>query len=182
MLLPQALAGGCRADVGTVRTSWSFEMPKILQHTASSRSSPPEPQLAEQLVGVPTPSPALLPVPQMEHQLVEVPPIVPQLVGFFAGAMGTCGGSSRGLQGTTGGGWAPLTPSGPLHRGAPPGQGGIQILALGDRGRPCDHAVCVPAVQVVRVLCRDSVHRQSAGPSSCATEEIFYCAVLEQGC
>ena len=96
--------------------------------------------------------------------------------------MGTCGGSSRGLRGPTGGEWAPLTPSRPPHLGTPPGQGGKQILALGDRGRPCDHAVCVPAVQVVRVLCRDTVHRQSAGPSSYATEERFHRAVLEQGC
>ena len=43
--------------------------------------------------------------------------------------MGTCGGSSLVLRGPTGGGWAPLTPSGPPHRGTPPGQGGIQILA-----------------------------------------------------
>ena len=92
------------------------------------------------------------------------------LLVFSLVPMGTCGGSSRGLRGPTGGEWAPLTPSGLSHRGTPPGQGGIQILALGDRGRPCDHAVRVPAVQVVRVLCRDTVHRQSAGHSSCATE------------
>ena len=103
-----------------------IEVPKILQHTVSQRSSLQEPQLAEQLVDVPTPSPALAPVPQMEHQLVEVPPIVPQLVGFFAGADGYVW---RQLSGPTGGGWAPLTPSGPPHRVTPPGQGGIQILA-----------------------------------------------------
>ena len=62
-----------------------IEVPKILQHKVLQRSSLQEPQLAEQLVEVPTPSPALAPVPQTEHQLVEVPPIVPQLVGFFAG-------------------------------------------------------------------------------------------------
>ena len=62
-----------------------IEVPKILQHTVLQRSSLQEPQLAEQLVEVPTPSPALAPVPQMEHQLVEVPPIVPHLVGFFRG-------------------------------------------------------------------------------------------------
>ena len=80
-----------------------IEVPKILQHTVLQRSSHQEPQLAEQLVDVPTPSPALAPVPQMEHQLVEVPP-----------TMGTCGGSSRGPR-------APLTPSGPptgVHRQA----------------------------------------------------------------
>ena len=78
---------------------------------------------------------------------------------------------------------APPTPSGPLstgvHRQA---RGGIEILALDDCGRPCDDAVCVPAVQVVCVLCRDSVPRQSAGHSSCATERRFHSAVLEQGC
>ena len=49
-----------------------IEVPKILQHVALQRSSLQEPQLAELLVEVPTPSPALPPVPQMEHQLVEV--------------------------------------------------------------------------------------------------------------
>ena len=43
--------------------------------------------------------------------------------------MGTFGGNFLGLRGPTGGGWAPLTPSGPPHLGTPPGQGGIQILA-----------------------------------------------------
>ena len=38
-----------------------------------------------------------------------------------------------------------------------PGQGGIEILARVDCGCPCDHAVRVPAVQVVCVLRRDSV-------------------------
>ena len=79
-----------------------IEVPKILQHTVSQRSSLQEPQLAEQLVDVPTPSPALAPVPQMEHQLVEVPPIVPQLVGFFAGADGYVW---RQLSGPTGVYW-----------------------------------------------------------------------------
>ena len=45
--------------------------------------------------------------------------------------MGTFGRSSVGLRGSTGGGVAPPTPSGPPHRGTPPGQGGIQILARG---------------------------------------------------
>ena len=79
-----------------------IEVPKILQHTALQRSSLQEPQLAEQLVEVPTPSPALPPVPQMEHQLVEVPPIVPQLVGFFAGSDGYVW---RQLSGPTGAYW-----------------------------------------------------------------------------
>ena len=69
------------------------------------------------------------------------------------------------------------------RRGTPPGQGGIEILARDDCGRLFDHAARVlPAVQVVRVLCRDSVPRQSAGHSSCATEGRFHSAVLEQGC
>ena len=46
--------------------------------------------------------------------------------------MGTFGVSSVGLRGSTGGGVAPPTPSGPLHRDTPPGQGGIQILAKGE--------------------------------------------------
>ena len=79
-----------------------IEVPKILQHVALQRSSLQEPQLAEQLVEVPTPSPALPLVPQMEHQLVEVPPIVPQLVGFFAGSDGYVW---RQLSGPTGAYW-----------------------------------------------------------------------------
>ena len=46
--LPPALAGVLDCEVEQV-----IEMPKILQHTASSRSSLPEPQTAEQLVAVP---------------------------------------------------------------------------------------------------------------------------------
>ena len=65
-----------------------IEVPKILQHTVLQRSSLQEPQLAEQLVEVPTPSPALAPVTQTEHQLVDVSRIVPQPVPFFAGAGG----------------------------------------------------------------------------------------------
>ena len=39
----------------------------------------------------------------------------------------------------------PETPSGSRQRDTPPGQGGIEILARDDCGRPCDHAGCVPA-------------------------------------
>ena len=109
-----------------------IEVPKILQHVALQRSSLQEPQLAEQLVEVPTPSPAFPPVPQMEHQLVEMPPIVPQLVGFFAGSDGYVWRQLSGPTRPTGGEWAPLTPSGLPHRGTPPGQGGIEILARAD--------------------------------------------------
>ena len=68
-------------------------MPKIFVDDIPSRLSVREPQLAEQLVEVPTPSPALVPVPRMEDQLVEVPPIVPQFVpqSFFPVQMGTVG-------------------------------------------------------------------------------------------
>ena len=114
----------------------AIEVPKILQHTVLQRSSLQDPQMVDQLVTVPTnPDTVLLvftrsPAPPVEDQLVEVPPIVPQLVGFFAGADGY---AWRQLSGPTGvywwRVWAPLTPSGPPHRVLPPGQGGIQILA-----------------------------------------------------
>ena len=106
----------------------AIEVPKILQHTVLQRSSLQEPQMVEQLVTVPTnPDTVLLvftrsPAPPVEDQLVEVPPIVPQPVGFFAGADGY---AWRQLSGPTGVYWAPLTPSGPPHRVTPPGQGGI---------------------------------------------------------
>ena len=76
--------------------------------------------MVDQLVAVPTNPDTVLcvftrsPAPRMEDQVVEVPPIVPQLVPFFAGADGYVWGQ---LSGPTGGGWAPLTPSGP----PPPG-------------------------------------------------------------
>ena len=43
--------------------------------------------------------------------------------------MGTFGRSSVCLRGSTGGGVAPPTPSGPPTGGTPPGLGGLQILA-----------------------------------------------------
>ena len=52
---------------------------------------------------------------------MEVPPIVPQLVGFFAGSDGYVW---RQLSGPTGAYW--------WNRGTPPGQGGIEILARAD--------------------------------------------------
>ena len=104
-----------------------IEVPKMIFENIPSRRSVLEPQLAEQLVDVPTPSLALVPVSRMEGKAADR-------------------ASHR-----------PPTPSGPpSHRGTPPGQGGTEILAL---------------IQDVRVLlCRDSVPRQSAGHSSCATE------------
>ena len=62
----------------------------------------PVPQMVDSVVEVLTPSLALAPVPQTEHQLVEVPPIVPQLVGFFAGDDGYVW---RQLSGPTGAYW-----------------------------------------------------------------------------
>ena len=64
-----------------------IEVPMILQHTVLQRSSLQEPQLAEQLVEVPTPSPAHVPVPCTEDQLVEVPQIETHIVprSFFVG-------------------------------------------------------------------------------------------------
>ena len=69
-----------------------IEVPKIFVDDIPSRLSVREPQLAQQLVEVPTPSPALVPAPRMEDQLVEVPPIVPHVVpqSFLAGADGHC--------------------------------------------------------------------------------------------
>ena len=90
-----------------------IEVPKIFVDDIPSRLSVREPQLAD--------------------QLVEVPPIVPHVVpqSFFAAADGYVW---RQLSGPTGaywwmGGLLPH-PVGP-HRGIPPGQGGIQILAAG---------------------------------------------------
>ena len=85
-----------------------IEVPKILQHTVLQRSSLQEPQMVDQLVTVPTNPDTVLcvftrsPAPPMEDQLVEVPPIVPQLVGFFAGADGYVW---RQLSGPTGVYW-----------------------------------------------------------------------------
>ena len=98
-----------------------IEVPKILQHTVLQRSSLQEPQLAEQLVDVPTPSPAHVPVPRMEDQLVEVPQIethtVPAVV--LRGYGGAHLVPAPWACGSTGGGVAPPhpvdTPTG-IHR------------------------------------------------------------------
>ena len=82
--------------------------------------------------------------------------------------MDTSGAGSWGLRGPTGGGLAPVTPSGTSQRDTPPAQGGIEILGTatladvvcGAVGLPLAHAAQVPAVQGV------SVHRLIAG-SSC---------------
>ena len=85
-----------------------IEVPKILQHTVLQRSSLQEPQIVDQLVSVPTNPDTVLcvfsrsPVPPLEDQLVGVPPIVPHLVGFFAGHDGYVW---RQLSGPTGAYW-----------------------------------------------------------------------------
>ena len=161
-----------------------IEVPKIIFENIPPRRLVREPQLAEQLVEVPTPSPAHVPVPRMEDQLVEVPQIETHIVprSFFVGTDEHIWCQLRGPAGvywwrcgTTHTQWTP--PTG-IHRQA------RAVYKYWPRvsGRPCDPAARVPAVQVVRVLCRDTVHRQSAGPSSCATEERFHSAVLEKGC
>ena len=85
---------------------------------------------------------------------MEVPPIVPHLVGFFAGVDGYVW---RQLSGPTGAYWWRVGSSHTQwapHRGTPPGQGGKEIPAPGDCGRPCDHAGFVPAVHAIQFLDR----------------------------
>ena len=158
-----------------------IEVPKILQHTVLQHSSLQEPQLAEQLVEVPTPSPALAPVPQTEHQLVEVPPIVPQLVGFFAGDDGYVWRQLSGPTGACWWRWAPLTSSGPPHRGTPPGQGGIEILAAATLA---DVVVVDVPVHMQHMfqqsLVLHSVHQQSGGSSSCYTKTGMHSVVVQK--
>ena len=98
------------------------EAPKIILENIPSRRSAREPQLAEQLVDVPTLSTALVLAPRVEDQLVEVPPIVPHVVpqSFFAGADGYGWAQISGPVGSTGGGLAPPTHSGPLPPPPPP--------------------------------------------------------------
>ena len=134
------------------------EVPKIFVDDIPSRLSVREPQLAEQLVEVPTPSPALVPVPRMEDQLVEVPPIVPQFVPavVLRGCRWVRLVANLDLRGSTGGRWAPPTPSGPLHRGTPPGQGGKEILAAATVAGKCSTSSSSP--------CRSTVHDQVLPP------------------
>ena len=67
-----------------------IEVPKIILENIPPRRLVRDPQLAEQLVAVPTPSPAHDPVPCMEDQLVEVPQIVTHIVprSFFVSTDG----------------------------------------------------------------------------------------------
>ena len=81
--------------------------------------------------------------------------------------MDTSGAGLWGVRGPTGGGLAPLTPSGTPQRDTPPAQGGTETLGTatladvvcGAVGLPLAHAALVPAVQGV------SVHRQIGGSS-----------------
>ena len=67
-----------------------IEVPKIILENIPSRRSVREPRLAEQLVDVPSPSPAHALVPRVEDQLVEVPQIVTHIVpqSFFVSTDG----------------------------------------------------------------------------------------------
>ena len=84
------------------------EVPKIFVGDVPPRRLCRGPQMVDQLVTVPTNPDTVLcvftrsPAPPMEDQLVEVPPIVPQLVGFFAGSDGCVW---RQLSGATGAYW-----------------------------------------------------------------------------
>ena len=110
-----------------------IDVPKIILENVPPRRLVRDPQLAEQLVAVPTPFPAHVPVPRMEDQLVEVPQthIVPR--SFFLSTDRNIWCQLRG--------WVllvevwhhphPVDPPSP-HRDTPPGQGGIQILAKGE--------------------------------------------------
>ena len=157
-----------------------IEVPKILQHTVLQRSSLQEPQMVDQLVTVPSNPDTVLcvftrsPVPPLEDQLVEVPPIVPQLVGFFAGHDGYVW---RQLSGAY---WWRV---GSSHTQwvTPPGQGGIQVLA----------AATVADVVVVDVpvnmqhkfqqsLVLRSVHQQSGDYSRCYTVTLMHSVVVQK--
>ena len=111
-----------------------IEVPKISSsRRRCRRRRVPVVQTAEQLVEVPTPSPAHVPVPRMEDQLVEVPQIVTHIVprSFFV---------STDTH-------TPVDPLPPPHRDTPPGQGGIQILAKGEWTslRPCSSCSSSPS-------------------------------------
>ena len=119
-----------------------IEVPKIILENIPPRRLVRDPQLAEQLVDVPTRFPVHVLVPRMEDQLVEVPQIVTHIVprSFFVSTDGyiwssapwACGGLLVEV-------WHhphPVDPPPPPpphpHRDTPPGQGGIQILAKGE--------------------------------------------------
>ena len=93
---------------------------------------------------------------------------------------------SRSLDHVVAGGgcWVHATPNGTTRRGTPQGQGGIEILAWADCGRPCDHAVRVLAVQVVRVLLQflDRVLDIPVVPQKGDSTVQFLNKVVDAGC
>ena len=168
-----------------------IDVPKIVCPPRVARAVLRAPQLAEELMEVPTPitySSLMLrlvqarregiPVPQLAEQRVQVPWVPPasvlrapvpqtenQLVEAPQFRSFVCNGQV----------WARIsgpTPSGTSRRDTPPAQGGIEILGRDDCGRPFDHAARVPAVQVVRVAAIQ-FSRQSAGHSSYATVQFL---------
>ena len=145
-----------------------MEVPKIFVDDIPPRRLCRDPQMAEQLVEVPTPSPALVPVPRVEDQAADRASASPVFCrcGWvrLAADLWTYGGLlvEGGLL---------SHPVGPPHRGIPPGQGGIEILAASTLG---DVAVVDVPVNMQhkfqQSLVLHSVHQQSGGCSSCYTE------------
>ena len=121
-------------------------MPKIILENILPRRLVRDPQLAEQLVAVPTPFPAHVPVPRLEDQLVEVPQthIVPR--SFFVSTDRNIWCQLRGLLVEVWHHPHPVDPPTGIHRQARAGYKYWPRVS----GRPCDHAARVPAVQVVR--------------------------------
>ena len=97
-----------------------IDVPKFSQDAIPQPTVLCEPQLAEQLVEVPT-------VPFFVEQAVDIP--VPRTVLFIA----SDGHEWCRIAGCISGGLAPFTPSGDPGRDTPPAQGGIQIRS---RGQP----------------------------------------------
>ena len=155
-----------------------IEAPKIILENIPSRRLVRDPQLAEQLVDVPTPFPVHVPVPRMEDQLVEVPQIVTHIVpqSFFVSTDGHVWWAFGGLLVEV---WHLPHPV-----DLPPG-----YTARPGRYTNTGQGNDVPSImQLVfqqsksYVFCADSVPRQRAGHSSYASEGRFHSSVLEQGC
>ena len=128
-----------------------IDVPKISQDALPQRTVLWEPQLAEQLVEVPT-------VPFSSSR-----PLTFQRRGTRCSLplMDTSGAGSWSPLGCTSGGLAPSTPSGDPRRDTPPAQGGIEILGN------ADHALQVPAVLAdLQWRYLRFVHRQSVGHRS----------------
>ena len=161
-----------------------IEVPKIILENIPSRRLVRDPQVAEQLVDVPSPSPAHVPVPRMEDHLVEVPQIVTHIVpqSFF---VSTDGHVWSQLSGPSGVHWwrcgtshTQWTPPTRVHRQARavnkywPGVMDVPSIIQLAFEQSKSYVFC-GAIQFPR---------QSAGHSSCATEGRFHSSVLEQGC